>query len=317
LNGLCYALIVTLVYCFSATTACAQGNSKCESITSDAERLQCYDAQQEQTVKQPESMVEERMNQELETGYDEFVITPHKPNYILPVTYNAALDTDNYPSGAYDGDLQKVEVKFQLSLKVPLVKHFVIKNSNLWFAYSQLSFWQLYNRAISSPFRETNYEPELLWAFHTDYKIFGLRNSLITLSLNHQSNGQSDPMSRSWNRIIANFIFDKGNYVFSFRPWYVIPRSSEDDDNPDITDYMGHGELGALYKYKKHQVTVMLRNILDFENHYGTVELNYSFRINDRLKGVAQYFYGYGESLIDYNHLSNRIGIGILLTDWL
>ena len=133
----------------------------------------------------------------------------------------------------------------------------------------------------------------------------------------HQSNGQSDPLSRSWNRIVANFIFDRGNYVFSFRPWYKIPRSEEDDDNPVINDYMGYGELGALYRYKNHQVTAMLRNNLDFDNNRNTIELNYTFPINERLKGIAQYFNGYGESLIDYNHRSHRIGIGILLTDWL
>lgn len=317
MNKLFNALVITLVSCFPIAVAYAQEPGKCVAIENDTERLKCYDEQQKQPATQPESMVDERLSKELESSFNEFVITPHKPNYILPLTYNAALDTSNYPSGTYDDDLQNVEVKFQLSFKIPLTRQFIFKNSSLWFAYSQLSLWQLYNRELSSPFRETDYEPELMWAFLTDYKIFGLKNSLITISINHQSNGQSDPLSRSWNRIIANFIFEKGNYVFSFRPWYKIPRSAEDDDNPDITDYMGHGELGALYKYKKHQVTVMLRNVLDFENHYGTIELNYTFRINERLKGVAQYFYGYGESLIDYNHLSNRIGIGILLTDWL
>ncbi|WP_455223441.1 phospholipase A [Kaarinaea lacus] len=317
MNRLFNALAIPLIYCFSIAAAYAQETNKCVTIENDTERLKCYDEQQKKPATPPESIVEERFSKELETGYEQFVITPHKPNYILPITYNNDLDTSNYPSGIYEDNLQEVEVKFQLSLKVPLVKQFIIKNSSLWFGYSQLSFWQLYNRDLSSPFRETNYEPELMWVFNTDYKIFGLRNSLIAISLNHQSNGQSDPMSRSWNRIIANFIFDRGNYVFSFRPWYKIPRSAEDDDNPDINDYMGYGELGALYKHNKQQFTFMLRNNLDFDNNRSTIELSYTFPISGRLKGVAQYFYGYGESMIDYNHLSNRIGVGILLTDWL
>ena len=303
-------------YWYSSAISAHEIND-CFAIEDPGERLQCYDEQQQRPIAHPDSIVEERFEKELESSFEEFVITPHKPNYILPVTYNDKLDTANYPIGTYDENLQNVEVKFQLSLKVPLAKQFIVSNSNLWFAYSQVAFWQLYNRDLSSPFRETNYEPELMWVFHTDYKIFGLRNSLISVSLNHQSNGQSDPLSRSWNRIVANFIFDRGNYVFSLRPWYKIPRSEEDDDNPDINDYMGYGELGALYKYENHQFTAMLRNNLDFDNNRNTIELNYTFPINERLKGVAQYFNGYGESLIDYNHRSHRIGIGILLTDWL
>jgi phospholipase A1 len=310
-------LAMSLIFCLCSATLFAHDINECVAIEDDTKRLQCFDEQQQQPIIHPESIVEERFAKELESSFEEFVITPHKPNYILPVTYNDKLDTANYPAGTYDDNLQKVEVKFQLSLKVPLAKQFIVSNSNLWFGYSQLSFWQLYNRDLSSPFRETNYEPELMWVFHTDNRIFGLRNSLIAVALNHQSNGQSDPLSRSWNRIVANFIFDRGNYVFSFRPWYKIPRSEEDDDNPDINDYMGYGELGALYRYKNHQITGMLRNNLDFDNNRNTIELNYTFPINERLKGIAQYFNGYGESLIDYNHRSHRIGIGILLTDWL
>ena len=80
---------------------------------------------------------------------------------------------------------------------------------------------------------------------------------------------------------------------------------------------MGYGELGALVKYQNHQGTVMLRNIVGIDDGRTTIEINYTFSFSRRIKGIAQYFYGYGESMIDYNVLSNRIGIGILLTDWL
>lgn len=313
------ALVFFAVFAVSLPVARAHEFNECAKIDNTAERLKCYDELQQQPAAPPESIVEERFSRELESSFEQFVITPHKPNYILPITYNEKLDSSNYGAPLLSGDdeYQKVEFKFQLSLKVPLAKQFISSNGNLWFAYSQLSFWQLYNTDLSSPFRETVYEPELLWVLHTDNKLFGLRNSLITVSLNHQSNGQPEPMSHSWNRIIAGFIFEKDRYIFSLRPWYRIPDRSDDDDNPDIEKYMGYGEVAVLFKYENHQTTVMLRNNLDFDDNYNTIELTYTFPINDRLKGIAQYFNGYGESLIDYNHKVHRIGVGILLTDWL
>lgn len=317
-SKLCIATIA-IAFLTNATAISAQDFRECFEIENDTDRLECYDETQEETEIQP-SAIEERLNKELALSYDELLITPHKPNYFLPVTYNDKLDASNYDipneTPGEETEFQKVEVKFQLSFKVPLAKGFITDSGSLWFAYTQLAFWQLYNTDLSSPFRETNHEPELIWAHHADNEIFGLRNSLITVSLNHQSNGRSEPLSRSWNRIIANFLFEKDNYIFSIKPWYRIPESS-DDDNPDIDDYMGYGELGMLVKYQNHQGTVMLRNLIGIDEGHTTIELNYTFSFSKRIKGIAQYFYGYGESLIDYNVLSNRIGIGILLTDWL
>jgi len=314
------SITIAIAILANATSILAQDFSECFEIENDTERLECYDETQQETEIQP-SAIEERLSKELALSYDELLITPHKPNYFLPVTYNDKLDASNYnlpPQASGDEiEFQKVEVKFQLSFKVPLAKGLFSDNGNLWFAYTQLAFWQLYNTDLSSPFRETNHEPELIWSLHTDNEIFGLRNSLITVSLNHQSNGRSEPLSRSWNRIIANFLFEKDNYILSIKPWYRIPEHNEDNDNPDINDYMGYGELGALVRYQNHQGTVMLRNIVGIDDGRTTIEINYTFSFNKRIKGIVQYFYGYGESLIDYNVLSNRIGIGILLTDWL
>ena len=315
----CIISLVLIVLANVVPPAQADDLADCLSIIEDKARLSCYDDlgnkinEVPQDIEPQHSLIENRMEQESLISFSEFAITPHKPNYFLPVTYNNTPNFDKFDSG----DLQHVEVKFQLSFKVPLVKDLIIENTHLWFAYSQLAFWQMYNRDSSSPFRETNYEPEIIWAFHTDNELFGFRNSLNTLSLNHQSNGLSDPNSRSWNRLIAEFILEKDNYLFSFRPWYRIPSSKENDNNPDIDEYLGYGEFAGLFKYKDHLSTMMLRNNLRSEDNRSTVELTYTFRFSKHIKGIAQYFNGYGESLIDYDHRNHRLGIGILLTDWL
>ena len=63
----------------------------------------------------------------------------------------------------------------------------------------------------------------------------------------------------------------------------------------------------------------MSRNNLESGFDRGAVEAGWSFPLGNYpyLKGYIQYFYGYGESLIDYDRRVNRIGIGISLNDWL
>ena len=114
---------------------------------------------------------------------------------------------------------------------------------------------------------------------------------------------------------MLEFIAERGNLYASLKPWWRIPETSK-DDNPDIEKYLGNFELRLLQKYENHTFGLMLRNNLQSEN-YGAVQLDYTFPIGKRLRGYLQIFNGYGESLIDYNHYNKRIGIGIMLTNWL
>jgi len=260
------------------------------------------------------SALDRRIAIEQKTRFQSFVLTPHKPNYILPVTYNDS--PNNAPVDvATDGELDKHEVKFQFSIKFPIAENLFGEHGSLQFAYTNLSFWQAYNRDISSPFRETVHEPEIFLIFPNDWEILGMKNRLIQLGIVHQSNGQSDPLSRSWNRAYIDFIFQYQDYYLSIRPWYRLGDTGN-DDNPDIEDYLGHGEIRAAYAGGKHIISLMVRNNLQSPN-YGAVELNWSFPMSRRAKWFVQYFNGYGESLIDYNARSNRLGIGVAFTDWL
>lgn len=281
--------------------------------------LSGYLAAEELSVKDKSSSPDnsalaERIVIERQTRFQKFVLTPHKQNYILPVTYNDTLNLDVIDP-AIDGDISKTEMKFQISIKVPIEEQIFNTPATLYFAYTNLSFWQAYNSDASAPFRETNHEPEIFVGFPNDWEIWGFKNNLVFAGFSHQSNGRSGPQSRSWNRFYADFIFQKGDFYLSLKPWLRINVRAS-DDNPDIEDYLGHGEIRAIYAKSNHTVSLMMRHNFNADSK-GAVELGWSFPVSRRAKGFLQIFKGYGESLIDYNAESNRIGVGVVLTDWL
>lgn len=260
------------------------------------------------------SAIDQRINLEWETYDNPFAIAPHRPTYVLPLTYTDDPNTD--PAVGQGVEVEHSEIKMQFSFKVPLVERVLFGHGFLSFGYTQQSFWQAYNGNYSSPFRENNYEPELLLTFPSAYELAGFKGRLVTLSLNHQSNGRAEPLSRSWNRVMLDFVLERDETYLSIKPWWRIPEEASADDNPDIEDYLGNIELRALRKYHDHSFGVMLRNNLNRDNK-GAVQLDYTFPLNKRLRGYLQLFNGHGESLIDYNHYGRSIGIGIMLTDWL
>jgi len=97
------------------------------------------------------------------------------------------------------------------------------RNGDLWGAYTQNSRWQVYNSEESRPFRETNYETEVMLVLRNNYRLGGWQGHMAAISLNHQSNGREDPFSRSWNRIILSARLDRENWAFVVPPGGAFP----------------------------------------------------------------------------------------------
>jgi len=241
----------------------------------------------------------------------------------LPVFYhtnsNELPQTSNPRTTLSDPlNLDHTESKLQLSFKTKLFNNAFGNNGDIWFGYTQSSRWQIYNGEESRPFRETNHEPEFMFVWRTDYQLFGFDGRLLSLSLNHQSNGQEEPLSRSWNRLILTVGFDRPTWAVLFRPWLRIPETSdEEDENPNISDFVGRGEVLIVHKRQNsHQITAQIRHSLRTDKSHGSLKVEWSYPCFDRLRCHAQMFNGHGESLIDYNHKTTAIGLGVALVEW-
>lgn len=249
-------------------------------------------------------------------------IRQYKPVYALP--WFSASRANRHPNTPAAGHslpealpIEAGEAKFQISLKAKLAEDLLGSNGDLWFGYTQSSRWQVYNGGVSRPFRETNYEPEAMLVWRTDYDLLGWRGRLFSLGINHQSNGRALPLSRSWNRVIATAALEKGDWTLALRPWWRVREASSQDDNPDIANYLGRGDLQLIRRFGGHQLSLMLRHSLrGGEQSRGAVQIDYAFPIEGSLRGHLQWFSGYGESLIDYNHRATYYGVGLSLLEW-
>ena len=252
-----------------------------------------------------------------------FLITPYKPIFLLPVRWTSSTneashsgnDADQY-IGPEGSNYNNVEVKFQISFKAKVMQGILWNKGDLWAAYTQVSQWQLYTSSLSRPFREINYEPEIILNFPLHFKVFGFHARMAGVAFNHQSNGKSLPFSRSWNRFIFHAGFEKGPWSIYLRPWLRL--NDSEDDNPDIANKLGRADVNVIYTRNGQVFSLIGSHNLSFGTATkGNLTFSWSYPIKGNLKAYLQASHGYGETLIDYNHLQTTVGFGVSLVEWL
>lgn len=281
-------------------------------------------AQEAQPTEQPvipsDPFKKERENYEklLETKY---TLLPHRGTFILPVVYNTIPHEDIYQAMKSavpneKGDVyKKTEAEFQVSFLLPIDRKFLNTDFDLNFAYTHHAWWQVYNSNWSRPFRETNYMPELFLR-HIDRsfsKVAGFDFMGFDAGYAHQSNGQIEILSRSWDRLFARGLFQNSGYMLFFTGWIRLPEKSNEDDNSDILKYMGHGSFELYKTFGKHSLSLQL----PLGAQYRSFDFKYSYPSKDRFRWFLSIQSGYGLSLIEYNRPTERYGIGISLDSFM
>lgn len=281
------------------------------------ETLQTEDTAQPPSSS-PETPVEERAQKESELKPDNFAITLYKPTYILPLYYTGSPYDAIYAGNTPNNEgIKKAELKYQLSFKVPVWRNILKRRSTLYLAYTQLSYWQAYNRVAF--FRETDYEPELYLANEVNWCLFGdWKFNFINIGAIHQSNGFGNELERSWNRVYLEVILSSNdNWMFSLKPWIVFHDRAFREHNPNIADYLGYGRILIAYKIGRQVIALQAHNIIESGAKHASGELTWSFPITSYINGYLQVFSGYGQSLIEYDHRTNSAGIGLTLNNWI
>jgi len=213
---------------------------------------------------------------------------------------------------AYGDPSSKVQMSF---------KYRIIKDMSIYFGYTQIMFWDL--REDSKPFKDSTYNPEFIYTYDFEKKIF--LDNIDFGFWEHNSNGKSGDTSRSFERAFVrlNFAreFDQFIFKFSTKVGYIY---GLDKTNDDIRDYISPLELkfsfiGLFKGWTMDRSSFDLRYFPggDWAQDWGRggYEVSTSFRFGGLSIVPAfymQYFHGYAESLINYDDRVSEFRAGFI-----
>lgn len=257
-------------------------------------------------------------------GYEKLVnqkytLNMHKKTFLLPFSHILDPNQNIYSElesqeptnrGRLYGN---IEAEFQLSFFFPVTRKLFHTNWDILAAYTHRSWWQIYNNSWSRPFRETNYTPELFFrSLQKDPLYFmGLNLLSFDLGLVHESNGQTQTLSRAWDRLFARAYMSGKSFSFTLSTWYRLPDDRNLDGNPDIQDFRGYGEI----EVSKSLGNWVFDGRLPIARRTG-IEVSATYPIDDRHRFILVAFHGYGQSLIEYNIHSTRVGLGFSMENF-
>lgn len=213
------------------------------------------------------------------------------------------------------------DARFQLSFKYrpfdpdARVAQYLPPLSNLYFAYTQTSLWDLGGN--SSPFEDTSYRPSVY------YKWSGAGRGIVpdgwSVGLEHESNGRDGADSRSINTAFIkptwNLDFAHGRRLTLSPKFYQYLEKS---DNSDIYKYRGYVDFQA--RFGREDGAILTALYRQGTGGHSSTQLDFSYPISDKLFGRTgtfihlQLMEGYGETLIDYNRYSDtqlRLGLSL------
>ncbi len=272
------------------------------------------------------------------TDCDTFGLRGYKANSFSVVGSNSVNKQPTSPTPGHSAltptDYRTGETKLQLSVRTKVAKGLFKNGDNptddhdsVWFAYTQQSYWQLFNEKESRPFRSTDHEPEMFYIYPHQIALGGGWNYRLSgAGIVHQSNGQYLPVSRSWNRVYLMSAAEKplgpqSGLILQGRIWNRLSEGSGVDENPGIEDYVGRAELTGNWKINNsHALGLTVRHSLKKEAR-GSTRLDWLIAPTaahnyTSLRYHVQLFSGYGDSLLDYNRRRNVLSVGLSLVDW-
>lgn len=202
---------------------------------------------------------------------------------------------------------ETADAKYQISFKQLLTRKDLPLDSFIFFTYTQQAFWTIYE--FSSPFEDINFKPGIALGapiFKND-RLLGM----AFLRGEHESNGRDSIYSRSWNSISLGFhaalnprttISFKARFPFGYK-----------EDNPDLLEYIGPGELNFTYDLKPDKVAfeVMLRKGWNWEwkGAFSTRLFYRPFEMRSH-HIMLEWFHGYAENLLNYTDFTSMIRFG-------
>ena len=222
---------------------------------------------------------------------------------------------DNYfifgpPIGA-KSTKHNTNVKFQISIKQKLTKSILPGGTYLYLFYTQKVFWNVLEKSL--PMTDLNFNPGigLVKPVFKNGKYIGK----FLLQIEHESNGRDSIESRSWNKLsLGCNLLITNNYMVHAKIW--IPYV-DGKNNKDLLKYVGIGQVGIelISDDRRWRGSLVLVKRKTWKPDFNTiVEVSWQFSRKADWNLFAQYYNGYGEGLLGYNHFSSHLRAGIVIS---